>query len=138
MKFKIGFTIEGETLFRMLAQFLPIENLSVEEIAPPPLAPQAKLARQFIKHLDTLPSRKKRRPTRPVSLTTGINKIIVDELSHGMARSANDIKPAVLKAGYSANSIASRLQALLEHGVVEHIGSNAWRIADAYSHLIKK
>ena len=32
MKFKIGFTIAGETLFGLIAKFLPIEDLSVEEL----------------------------------------------------------------------------------------------------------
>lgn len=147
MKFKIGFTIEGETLFRMMAQFLPVEDMQVEEVfshpAPNPLPSSdtyvSKLTgKTYYKNKALAKPRQKRRASRPVSLTTGINKIIIDELSHGMARRASDIKPAMIKAGYSANSVASRMQALLEHGVVEHMGDGAWRIADAFSHLIKK
>ena len=62
MKFKIGFTIDGETLFGMLSKMLPIESLSVEEIVPKPtLAERAIAVNRLTQQADS--RRCARRPT---------------------------------------------------------------------------
>jgi hypothetical protein len=40
VKFKLGFTIDAETLFGVISKFLPVEDLVVEELAPPTPEPK--------------------------------------------------------------------------------------------------
>lgn len=139
VKFKIGFDIDAQTLFAMIAKFMPVDNVTVEEIMPAPPAPTHQptrvLAQQLVRHLDK-PTRKKyvkRQPARPMDLTKGINRIIIEALSHGMGRSAIDLKPLLKKGGYSVNSVGSRLNSLRDNGVVEQLGGGVWRLTDQYA-----
>ena len=135
MKFKIGFTIDGETLFGMLSKMLPIENLSVEEIVPKPtLAERAiavnRLTQQAIDQKRFPPVRKKadyKRQSPGPSLTKGVNMVIVHELDSG-PKKATEIQPKAKAAGFSPNSVNSRLEALRNHGVVGRIGDGRWRL----------
>lgn len=141
VKFKIGMTISAETLFGILAKFLPVEHLHIEEVVdhpvPPPTpawAQSLKLNKPKLPLLRKTPKspKKKRKASIPMSLTKGINAIIMAELAHGMARYVNDLKPALIKGGYSGNSAGSRLNRLLEHGVVENMGDGTWRLASKH------
>jgi hypothetical protein len=134
MKFKIGFTIEAETLFRALSQFLPIDDLHVEEVAPtlaaqstpqwPPQTPLAKKTERLAKPM-------KRRKGPGPNLTAGINRIVVEALSNKPHR-AMDLRPLLKSGGYSHNSVTSRLEDLRNHGVIEQMGDGLWRLT---SHL---
>jgi hypothetical protein len=129
MKYKIGFTIDGETLFGMLARFLPVNDLSVEELAPAPMPrmPAAKVLP--IKHHPK--SHKHKRVSKGPALNAGINRVIMDALSDGKAHKAVDLKPLLKAATFSENSVGSRLQALREHGIVEQVGDgSSWRLCE--------
>ena len=132
VKFKIGFTIAGETLFAMIAKMLPIENLSVEELAPAsktPLADRAIAHHQ--KKFPTQPKKQISQRARPgPNLTHGVNMVIVNELESGPKR-ASELQPKAKAAGFSANSVNSRLEALRNHGVVERIGDGRWKLKAA-------
>lgn len=125
VKFKVAFTITAETMFSMLSKFLPVEDLTVEEMVPKPVSAQPKLARQFVR--DTPKLKRKRSPSRTFDLNSGINRIIMELLADGQTHKAIEIKPLLKKAGFSANSVGSRLQALREKGIVEQMGKGAWR-----------
>jgi hypothetical protein len=152
VKFRLGFTISAETLFSMMSKVLPIDDLHVEEVFEPdrghghPLGgfkdtehlPTHNLKAQ-IKHLgqDSLmpkqlkpkqPAKQQRR--RGVDLKRGINGIIITALSDGAVHRAVDLQPLLKAAGFSENSISSRLQQLKEHGVVRQTGIGAWRLTD--------
>ena len=129
MKFKVGFTIGSETLFAMIAKMLPIEDVSVEEIveSKTPLADRAIAHHQ--KKFPTRPKKQISQRARPgPSLTRGVNMVIVNELESGPKR-ASELQPKAKAAGFSANSVNSRLEALRNHGVVERIGDGTWRLA---------
>ena len=120
VKFKVGFTMSAETLFRIIAKFVPVEDLEVEEI---------------VRRVEPTPKPKlianhKPKPFKRASLgpdlKKGINGIILAALSDGPKR-ANDLQPKVAAAGYSRNSINSRLEELRRAGVVERIGDGRWR-----------
>lgn len=128
VKFKIGFTIAGETLFALMSKMLPIENLSVEELAPASKTPQADRAIEL--HQKKFLPRKKplnKRASPGPSLTRGINMVIVNELESGPKR-ASELQPKAKAAGFSNNSVNSRLEALRNHGIVERIGDGRWRL----------
>lgn len=118
VKFRVGFDIDGETLFSMIAKMLPIDNLSVEELAlTAPAEKRAMLPKQA----------KLKRKSRGPDLERGINKIIVEILSDGEPRRAVEMEPAIEEAGYAKNSVTSRLEALKMQKVVErHAGG--WRL----------
>jgi hypothetical protein len=120
VKFRVGFDIDGETLFSMIAKMLPIGNLSVEELTPP----RAEVAR--IPHTPT--KHRQPRANPGPNLKAGINRIIVEMLENGKALHAVDFEPAVKKGGYTANSVSSRLDALKRLGVLEKLPDKTWRL----------
>ena len=123
VNFKVGFTISGETLFALFAKMLPIDDLSVEEIPThkPPAKPVA------------LPNGRKpqaRKKQNPMRLKDGINGIVLTAMSDKPMR-ALDLKPLVKAAGYSPDSVNSRLEALREKGIIERTGDGRWRVVNA-------
>ena len=116
VKFRVGFDIDGETLFGVIAKMLPIDNLSVEELAPHTGTPilRVPVHRKF-----------KRKSPGP-NLTKGINAIIVTALKEKSLRSS-DLQPLAEQAGFSRNSINSRLESLHQAGVIERAGGK-WRL----------
>jgi hypothetical protein len=133
IKYKLGFTIDSETLFGILSKFLPIQDLSVEEVVERP-APERVLTRADLPglvHSLHKPKRKykwapeKRRPPRPMDLKAGINRIIMEVLEKGPA-TAVSMRPLVQAAAYSPNSVSSRLQNLQENKIVARNGDGAW------------
>jgi hypothetical protein len=124
IKFKIGFTIGADTLFGLMSKMLPIEDLEVEEIAPKPKLAERAIAIHKLTHKPK-PQIHKRVSPGP-DLKKGINGIIVTELSTGPKR-AIDMQPKVMAAGFSINSITSRLEELRKYGVIERDGEGRWK-----------
>ena len=122
MKFKVGFTIGSETLFAMIAKMLPIEDVSIEELAP---IKTDRVITGIREHPQI--ARKKKRDRGGPRLNMGINAIIVTELKEGPKREV-EIRPKIKAAGFSENSTSSRLQALLEHGIVARVGDGRWKL----------
>jgi hypothetical protein len=119
VKFRVGFTMSAETLFGIIAKFVPIEDLEVEELAPRvETAPKPKLI------ADRKPNK---RASRGPNLKKGVNGIIVVALKDKPLRAA-DLQPLVKAAGYSANSVNSRLEALHRFGVLARIGDGRWKL----------
>jgi|HubBroStandDraft_5_1064220.scaffolds.fasta_scaffold1192908_1 hypothetical protein len=132
VKFKIGFTINGETLFGLMSKMLPIENLEVEEVIDSsdhlvlkPVPAGAMKILNAAKH-EPKPQIHKRASPGP-NLGKGINGIIVAALSDGPKRAA-DLQPKAVAAGFSANSVTSRLEELRKFGVIERVGDGKWRL----------
>lgn len=124
VKFKVGFEIGAETLFGMLAKMLPIDNLHVEEMIERQPMNGAQIA-NGVKHGPT--ARKKRRISKGVDLTRGVNGIVMGILNDGQPHRAVEMYGPLKEAGFSENSVSSRLQALRERGLVENIGMGTWR-----------
>jgi hypothetical protein len=122
IKFRVGFDIDSETLFGMIAKMLPIENLAVEELAPAKAEPVTR-----IPHLKMSLARR-RRPNPGPDLKAGINRIIVEMLANGKTLRAVDFEAQVERGGYTANSVSSRLDRLKAHGVVEKLPDQTWRL----------
>jgi hypothetical protein len=118
VKFKIGFTIASDTLIAMIAKFLPVEDVSVTEIVPKLKAPTL--------HLPRAEKKTNKRASPGPNLKKGINGIIMAEFSTGPKR-ALDLQPKVVAAGFSANSVNSRLEELRKVGVIERMGDGKWK-----------
>jgi hypothetical protein len=137
MKFKVGFSIEAETLFKLMSQFLPVDDLHVEELTPP-ISVSRTPAWDALVGNSPLPLNKpkpkvkgkfKRRASKPMDLNTGINRIIMEAMADGKPHRAIEFKPLLTKAGFSANSVGSRLQNLEVHGIVIQRGDGTWTLS---------
>jgi hypothetical protein len=127
VKFKIGFTMDAETLFSMISKFLPVQDLHVEEVIERP-------APEFVpsikpKSITQYKPKQKRRSSKPLDLKVGINRIIIEAMADGEPHRAVEFKPLLEKGGYSPNSVGSRLQNLEYHGIVGRLGDGTWRLA---------
>lgn len=142
MKFKIAFTVDAQTMFSMMAKFLPIDNLSVEEVLERPIAKlgPAPQLRPIRAKLATLPPRriqhakpkpKQARKPRPMDLKAGVNGLIMDYMADGQPHRAIELKPVITRAGFSENSIGSRLERLKAAGVVFQPELGLWQLAEA-------
>lgn len=133
IKYKLGFTIDSETLFGIMSKFLPIENLSVEEVVDRP-APERVLKRADLPALlhSLHKSKRKNAPrgrnSRPVNLSEGINGIIMEAMADGKPHAAIEFKPLLRARTYSENSVASRLEELRKHGYVKHLSDGRWEL----------
>jgi hypothetical protein len=130
VKYKLGFTIDAQTLFGILSKFLPIENLSVEEVVERPA--QAPLPHDWSpgggKQIAKPKAKKKytrATPSIPLNLKAGINRIII-ALLEKQPTSAINMRAAVTAGGYSRGSVGSRLQRLEEHKIVARVGDGTW------------
>jgi hypothetical protein len=127
VKYKIGFDIDGQTLFAVLAKFLPVDNVTVKEIisepTPQPLPKPQPLPNPRIERKKYAKSA----PSIPMRLDAGINRIIVEALRSRPHR-AVEFKPMLKKAGYSESSVQSRLAELRLKGVVEQIWDGSWTL----------
>ena len=124
VKFKVGFTISGETLFALFAKMLPIDDLSVEEVGPWPVTGSKLLPKS-----KTAPTRKPqaRKKNNPMRLNMGINGIVLTAMK-GKPMRALELQPLLKAAGYSINSINSRLENLRQRNIVERVGDGTWRL----------
>jgi hypothetical protein len=121
-------------LFKLLAQFLPLEELHVEEIAPTistiskddDLWTKTLQLRNEARAKRKKPKQFKRRPPKPMDLRVGINKIIIKAMSDGKPHKAVEFKSLLKEGGYSSNSVGSRLQNLENNGVVIRQGDGTW------------
>jgi hypothetical protein len=134
VKFKIGFTIDAETLFGIIAKFLPVEDLEVEEIephAPKHVEKIARLVGPENRHEPVRPPRAKRPGPIPMSLDKGANAIIMNFLADGKRHGPGALKPLFRAAGYSDSGVASRLMKLKAAGVVHQPEYGLWQIGEA-------
>ena len=137
VKYKVAFTISGETLFSLLAKTLPLDDLAVQEIVDEAKFHQlseqrAKLneyLKPVIKHHRPHKRYATRKPVIPFSPNTGINKILLSCLATGPHR-AYDMRPLLKEGGYSPNSVGSRLQKLAVRGIVIQHGDGLWSLAE--------
>jgi hypothetical protein len=132
-KFKVAFTMDAKTLFLIVSKMLPIEDLKVEEkldeaelkAALHSLAPKAERAK--LAQPSPKPKFAKSKPSIPFSPDKGINKILLDYLAKRPHKSIELRKP-LQEAGYSANSVGSRLQELAKRGIITQHGDGLWSL----------
>jgi hypothetical protein len=128
VKFRIGFTVEGETLFALMAKMLPIDDLHVEELTPPSARPAPSIPKvaQLVARAQTKPKRGWVR--RSMDLDKGVNAVILRALADGKPQTALELKPLLKAAGFSVNSAGSRLAKLREKGIVFQPEMGLWQI----------
>lgn len=130
VKLELKIKISLEEYLHMTARYLPFELMAVQELVdlPMPKAPPSviALANKFkAMHKAKKSGRGKRGGP---DLKSGINRIIVEVLSRGVPMRSVDLMPMIESAGFSRNSAGSRLQALMEFGVVNQNGDGTWEL----------
>ena len=135
VKFKVGFAISGETLFALLAKFLPIEDLEVEEIQPhAPRAvakAEARIAQLSAPNAFKREMKRAPRPAKGVALNIaqGINGAIMAVLADGQPHRFRDLGASIAAAGFAKTGVGGKLNRLMAHGYVVKMGGGLWRLA---------
>ena len=142
IKYKLAFTIDSETLFGIMSKFLPVQDLSVEEV---PMEDRvnakmqqlgAALGERQLKRAD-LPELlasikpKRHRRVNKVNLYKGSNAIIMAALADGGHHPNTDIAPNMVKAGYATNGLYGRMERLRRHGYVMRPRAGYWQLTPA-------
>ena len=136
IKYRLGFTMSAETLFALMAKVLPIEDLSVEEIAPTPVREKRIThdpAIRFDKRFDAPKPKLKRKfgaraPGYKPNLEAGTNAIILKVLADGQIHRTREIKDGFLAAGYNPNGTGSSIERQRKWGLIEKAGIGQWRL----------
>lgn len=128
VKFKLAFTIDGETLFGVLAKFLPIQDLVVEEV-PDRKADLADIARAFHRPPRAKPIRKAKGGGYVLNPHAGVNAIILDFLRDGMPHAMSDVVRLVKDKGYSPNGTWNRIERLHRYEYIERIAKGQYQLA---------
>jgi hypothetical protein len=136
VKFKVGFTMSAETLFGIIAKFLPIEDLSVEELDLPEKLPKIgkiALAPPKVERLvaPPRPQRAVRVAGYPINVDEGVNGIIMRTLADGKPHRFKDLGAAIAAYGYASTGVGGKLNRLLQHGFIVKLGGGLWKLAEA-------
>ena len=128
VKFKIGFTIAGETLFALMSKMLPIEDLSVEELAPSKI-PQADRAIE-LHQKRFLPRKKKKRFSPGPNFKKGINGIVLTAMKDKPLRTI-EMQSGQGRGFLTEFQSIPRLRRLRDaRMIVERVGDGRWRLKD--------
>jgi hypothetical protein len=134
VKFKIGFTIDAETLFAYVSKLMPsLQNLNVEEIydAPPvveksiPKIAQLVATRQIAK-----PIKKRKNFDRTRFLTSGANKAVLDVLADKKPHNSDEIKAAMKAAGFADTGSGAKMSKLKGYGLVFQPEIGVWQLKE--------
>jgi hypothetical protein len=127
VKFKVGFTMSAETLFSIIAKFLPVEDLRVEELEPHKQIKVEKIAR--LAGPENRPKWGNR--YRGASLDGGCNGVIMKLLGDGKPHRAMELKPLFEAAGYAPSGVGSRLDKLRNANIIHQPDLGLWQIGEA-------
>jgi hypothetical protein len=135
MKFKIGFTVQAETLFHMMSKFLPIEELHVEEIfEAPPTKPQSAIAKLVAKSQSQLQLEKpKAKPKvkiehfkHPSGKT--VQDFVVEYLKSHPSATWAEMSAYTVSIGYNKSSINNAVTRLVYKKIVEKVAPGIYRL----------
>jgi hypothetical protein len=132
IKYKLAFTIDSETLFGIMAKFLPIQDLSVEEVMEPfELKPVPAGAMAILNAAHKSKPKHKPKPQvhgRAADITRGVNAVIMGVLADRQVHTYGEIRAAIAAdTPYSPNGIGSRMARLVELGYVNRLGGGEYR-----------
>jgi hypothetical protein len=134
IKYKLGFTIDSETLFGILSKFLPVQDLTVEEV--PVIERQLKRA-DLPELLHSLHKpkpvrvkqvRRKKGSGHVLNLYAGCNAIIMTTFADGEPHVGKETFPGLKAAGYGTNGLYGRLERLRLHGYITQPTPGMWQL----------
>jgi hypothetical protein len=132
IKYKLGFTIDSQTLFGIMAKFLPISDLSVEEVVETKPDPAIRFDKRFDlpkpKPVRAPQVRRKKGSGYALNLYAGCNAIVMETFADGGSHTGGECFPAMKKAGYATNGLYGRLDRLRLHGYVMQPRPGQWQL----------
>ena len=121
VKFKVRFTISGETVFALIAKMLPIEDLEVEEI------PVKSLAERAIHKIAHKPKGKGSAGRMPMKLDSGINKVEDLEVEEVLVKSLAERAIAIHKIAHKPKGMPMKLDSGINKVILEALSSGPKR-----------
>jgi hypothetical protein len=131
IKYKIGLTISADTLFGLIAKFLPIEDLSVQEIVNKPETKQSEMAKLIAKNMpkitDKLEAPKPKLTMKQIQRTRfnhpsgkRVFDFIVEFIEKQPDKTATygQMGHFIMKQGFSKSSINNGLTRLVLNNVI--------------------
>lgn len=125
VKFKVGFTIQAETLFSIIAKMLPIENLHVEEIIEhQEIKTQSRIAKLVAKMPQVKDS------TRRFVHPTGkrVQDFIVEFMEKQSTANWKELSDLIESQGYHKSSINNGLNRLIEAKIIKRTGVGMYKL----------
>lgn len=136
VKFKIGFTIDAETLFAYVSKLMPgLNDFQVEEVyvAPPlierpiPKVAQLVATKQIAKPIKPI---KHRKINRQRFLESGANKVVLDVLADKKPHNTNEIKAAMTAAGFAETGTGAKMSKLKSYGIIIQPEIGQWQLKE--------
>jgi hypothetical protein len=123
VKFRLGFTVDAQTMFSLMAKVLPIEDLNVEELIEAPHAPTPKLPK---------PQAKVRKPytrtARGDPPTGGARfAVLQPAFAKGPLR-LSEIREIFRNYNFATNGLSSAITAWVQYGLIEKIGPGQYQL----------
>jgi hypothetical protein len=132
IKYKIGLTITAETLFGMMAKFLPIEDLYVEEILPQPtrVEPIEKISDASPK-IKIKPGQNKDKQFKHPSGKT-LTYFILEYFKQRPKHIASwfELSKYTVEIGYNKASINNSITRLINSNQIEKISRGEYRLIE--------
>ena len=132
MKFKLGFTVQAETLLMMMSKFLPIEDLHVEEILDAPIKQQSIVAKLIEKAKIDKPKAPRKvmfKHESGKSLKDFIHDYISQNPKH--IASWHEMSKYSVTLGYNKSSINNAVARLEKEGKIQRTAPGKYRLVEA-------
>jgi hypothetical protein len=132
MKFKLGFTVQAETLLMMMSKFLPIEDLHVEEILDTPIKQQSVVAKLIEKAKIDKPKDPRRVMFKHES-GKSLKDFILEYISQTPKHLAtwNEMSKYSVTLGYNKSSINNAVARLEKEGKIHRTAPGKYRLIEA-------
>ena len=134
VKFKIGFTIDAESLFTYVSKLMPsLHDFQVEEVyvAPPVVErPIPKVAQLVATRQIAKPIKKRKNFDRTRFLTSGANKVVLDILADKKPHNTDEIKAAMKAAGFAETGAGAKMSKLKNYGLVFQPEIGIWQLKE--------
>jgi hypothetical protein len=135
VKFRIGFTIDAQTMFAYISKFFPnLDDLHVEEMPDSPVIKQqsivAKLVEKGKQKIDTTKPPIRRRKYDETGKT--IEKFILEfmESQDGKTATWGDINKHIIASGFGRSSCNNKLDALMKKGQIEKLELGLYKLKE--------
>jgi hypothetical protein len=137
-KYKIGFTIQAETLFAMMAKMLPIDDVKIQEFIEPPLEKQSKVAQQVIAALGAPQKEKPIKLQKHFYHPSGktCQNFILEFLQKRPSATWSEMSHFLVSLGYNKSSVNNAVSRLVEKKFIERVTTGVYRLAGKQSKTI--
>jgi hypothetical protein len=135
-KYKIGFTIQAETLFAMMAKMLPIDDVKIQEFIESPPEKQSKVAQQVIAALGAPQQGKSKEKHFYHPSGKTCQDFILEFLQKRPSATWAEMSHFLVSLGYNKSSVNNAVSRLVEKKFIERVTTGVYRMAGKHSKTI--